>query len=75
MNVFAALIMMLFVFSILAMNLFGELDRGGALNEHTNYEDFFHALVTLVTAFTGSTIYDQLAATTRCGILARVERE
>ena len=66
-NVVSAMLLLLFVFSILAMNLFGSLDQDyhPALNSHQNYETFFRSLITLTTSFTGSTIYDQVAATAR----------
>ena len=66
-NVVASMLLLLFVFSILAMNLFGDLDAASTmgLSAHLNYETFFKSLITLTTTFTGSTIFDQIAATSR----------
>ncbi|KAK3241741.1 mitochondrial thiamine pyrophosphate transporter [Cymbomonas tetramitiformis] len=65
-NVACLLFLLFFVFAVLGMNLFGHLqptEDGGYLNHNYNYRTVGETLLTLVAVFTGSAIYDQLAAT------------
>lgn len=67
-NVACLLFLLFFVFAVLGMNLFGHLEPtedGGYLNHNYNYRTVGETLLTLVAVFTGSAIYDQLAATYR----------
>ncbi|KAK3266701.1 hypothetical protein CYMTET_24690, partial [Cymbomonas tetramitiformis] len=66
-NVLALIALLLFIFGVLAMNLFGHLKPGdaGYINEHYNYRTMRKSCLTLTTVFTGTAFYDQLETTYR----------
>lgn len=63
-NVSCLMLLILFVFSVLAMNLFGDLEPGtlstSLINERYNYRTFYDSLCTLMTVFTGTTVSAQV---------------
>lgn len=66
-NVLALIALLLFIFGVLAMNLFGHLKPGDTpyVNEHYNYRTMRKSCLTLTTVFTGTAFYDQLETTYR----------
>jgi len=68
-NVSCLMLLILFVFSVLAMNLFGDLEPGtlstSLINERYNYRTFYDSLCTLMTVFTGTTVSAQILGTSR----------
>jgi hypothetical protein len=52
-NVGGLLLLILYMYAVLGMILFGEIMRNGIMNAYINFENFFNALVTLFTVATG----------------------
>lgn len=52
-NVGSVLFLFLFIFGVVGMNLFGNVKHGNYLDEHANFEDMGHALLTLFRMITG----------------------
>ena len=53
MNVFGLLMLVMFIFSILAVFFFGEVREGRFINEYRNYNDFGQSFLTLFVISTG----------------------
>lgn len=47
------LLLIFFIYSILGVFLFNEIESGDVIDEYTNFHDFHTALITLVRASTG----------------------
>ena len=52
-NVGSLLFLVVFIFSVLGMNLFGELEHGQFINEHNNFQNFGNGLLLLFRVFSG----------------------
>jgi hypothetical protein len=52
-NVAALLVIVMYMYSVLGMNLFGYLQRGEALNDHNNFESFSGSMLLLFQCLTG----------------------
>lgn len=53
MNVFALLMLVYFIFSILASFMFGDVTTGMIIDEYTNFNTFGTSMLTLIRASTG----------------------
>jgi len=64
-NVGSLLCLMLFMFAVLGMNLFNGVDQvpGSGIDANMNFETFGNSLITIVTVFTGATVYGAVEAT------------
>ena len=52
-NIGALLVLIIYMYSILGMILFGGQVRNGLMNEYMNFENFWNAFITLFTVTTG----------------------
>jgi len=52
-NVGGLLLLILYMYAVLGMILFGEIMRNGIMNAYMNFENFFNALIVLFTVATG----------------------
>jgi hypothetical protein len=52
-NIGALLLLIIYMYSILGMILFGGQVRNGLMNEYMNFENFWNAFITLFTVTTG----------------------
>jgi hypothetical protein len=53
MNVFALLMLVYFIFAILACFMFGDVTEGMIIDEYTNFNTFGTSMLTLIRASTG----------------------
>mmetsp|Transcript_9959 Transcript_9959/g.9849 ORF Transcript_9959/g.9849 Transcript_9959/m.9849 type:complete len:437 (+) Transcript_9959:611-1921(+) len=53
MNVFALLLLVYFIFSILAYSLFNEVTEGAIIDEYINFKNFGNSMMTLISLSTG----------------------
>ena len=52
-NVGSLLFLVMFIYSVLGMNLFGELEHGQFINDHNNFQNFSNGLLLLFRVFSG----------------------
>ena len=52
-NVGSLLFLLMFIYSVLGMNLFSELEHGEFINEHNNFQNFSNGLLLLFKVFSG----------------------
>ena len=52
-NVGSLLFLLMFIYSVLGMNLFGKMEHGQFINESANFENFGNGLLVLFRVFTG----------------------
>jgi len=52
-NIGGLLLLILYMYAVLGMILFGQVMRNGIMNSYINFENFFNALLTLFTVTTG----------------------
>jgi hypothetical protein len=53
MNVFALLLLVYFIFAILATSMFGDVSTGKIIDEYTNFKTFGTSMLTLISCSTG----------------------
>jgi Ion transport protein len=63
-NIGALLLLFIFMFSILGMILFGDVQRNGIMNDYINFENFWNAYLTLFIVGTGDSWNDIMSAFT-----------
>lgn len=52
-NIGGLLILIIYMYSVLGMYLFGTVKRNGIMNDYINFENFINAFITLFTVTTG----------------------
>jgi hypothetical protein len=52
-NIGGLLVLIIYMYSVLGMYLFGGVKRNGIINDYINFENFFNAFITLFTVTTG----------------------
>jgi len=68
-NVGSLLFLLMFVYSVLGMNMFADLPRGQYLNDSVNFDDFGQGLILLFRVFTGDSWSNLLMDAIDCGQL------
>jgi hypothetical protein len=64
-NVSSLLILLLFIYSILGVELFSEVKHESPLHDNANFKDFGHAFITLIRISTGENWHELLDAVSR----------
>jgi Ion transport protein len=52
-NIGCLLLLVIYIYSILGMIIFGQVKRNGLMNNYMNFENFINAFITLFTVVTG----------------------
>ena len=52
-NIGCLLLLVIYIYSILGMIMFGQVKRNGLMNNYMNFENFINAFITLFTVVTG----------------------
>ena len=64
-NVGGLLLLLLYIFSVLAMDLFADLKLNPPISENMNYQTIFRSSLTLFVMSTGEAFYDFMSASNR----------
>ena len=67
-NVGSLLFLLLFIFSVLGMNLFGTLEHGQFIDDRTNFENFGNGMLTLFRVFSGDAWSRIMVGAMRCDL-------
>lgn len=68
-NVGSLLFLLMFIYSVLGMNLFGDLEHGQFIDEHTNFQNFGNGLLLLFRVFSGDAWSQIMVDTLRCDLV------
>jgi hypothetical protein len=68
-NVGSLLFLLMFIYSVLGMNLFGELEHGQFINEYNNFQNFGNGLLLLFRIFSGDAWSQIMVDTLGCDLV------